>query len=373
MTMQYETKKRSGLLSRATSALAIVMALTMLPQAAAETTSPTPEPQATQSLAPEADETQAPTTPEPEATDVPEAPAEEAPGEVEPATPAPAQTESTEAPAVVEATQEAPIAELESAASPGPVAVYRFWSPKHGSHFFTADVNERNAVAENWPGVWAYEKVAFGAYTEQVPGTQPVYRFWSEVYKTHFYTISETEKNTILERWPNDWKLEGVAYWAYPASEEASWLHTVERYWSVMHGSHFFTIDAADKQAISQRWSNIWAAEGARFKVVSGPVAAPWPAPKLNERDQWKADAGIARADWGYVDYIVQRESGWNPNAVNPSSGACGLVQIMPLHTEAYRTCKDPVANLRWADNYAKGRYGSWSGAYNFWLSNHWW
>ncbi|MET0297741.1 MAG: transglycosylase SLT domain-containing protein [Microbacterium sp.] len=86
---------------------------------------------------------------------------------------------------------------------------------------------------------------------------------------------------------------------------------------------------------------------------------------------EWMAAAGIPESDWGYVDYIISKESGWNPNATNRSSGACGLVQVYPCSKlpNAY----DPVVNLTWANGYANGRYGSWAGAYAFWTSNHWW
>lgn len=87
---------------------------------------------------------------------------------------------------------------------------------------------------------------------------------------------------------------------------------------------------------------------------------------------EWMAAAGIAESDWGYVDYIVSKESSWNPNAVNSSSGASGLVQALPCG-KVPGSCFNPVDNLKWADGYAKGRYGSWAGAYNFWTSNHWW
>lgn len=86
----------------------------------------------------------------------------------------------------------------------------------------------------------------------------------------------------------------------------------------------------------------------------------------------WMAAAGIAESDWGYVDYIVSKESGWNPNATNRSSGACGLVQALPC-SKVPGNGYDPVDNLRWANGYATGRYGSWAGAYNFWTRNHWW
>lgn len=87
---------------------------------------------------------------------------------------------------------------------------------------------------------------------------------------------------------------------------------------------------------------------------------------------EWMSAAGISESDMGYVDYIVSRESGWNPNATNRSSGACGLVQALPC-SKVPGNGYDPVDNLRWATGYATGRYGSWAGAYAFWTSNHWW
>ncbi|MEV7798056.1 transglycosylase SLT domain-containing protein [Microbacterium foliorum] len=87
---------------------------------------------------------------------------------------------------------------------------------------------------------------------------------------------------------------------------------------------------------------------------------------------EWMAAAGIPESDWGYVDYIVSRESGWNPNATNKSSGACGLVQALPC-SKVPGNGYDPVDNLRWASGYATGRYGSWAGAHAFWTNNHWW
>lgn len=88
---------------------------------------------------------------------------------------------------------------------------------------------------------------------------------------------------------------------------------------------------------------------------------------------EWMAAAGIPQSDWGYVDFIVSKESGWNPNATNSSSGACGLVQALPCSKVPGGNGYDPVANLTWANGYAVGRYGSWAGAYAFWTSNHWW
>lgn len=90
----------------------------------------------------------------------------------------------------------------------------------------------------------------------------------------------------------------------------------------------------------------------------------------------WMRAAGIGDADFGYVDYIISHESGWDYHAVNRSSGAYGLPQSLPagkLASAGADWRDNPVTQLRWANNYAVGRYGSWGGAYRFWTVNHWW
>lgn len=88
-------------------------------------------------------------------------------------------------------------------------------------------------------------------------------------------------------------------------------------------------------------------------------------------KSDWMRAAGIPESDWQYVDYIVNRESSWNPNAVNPSSGACGLAQALPC-SKLGPNWNDPVTALKWQYEYVKQRYGGYAGAYNFWTVNHW-
>lgn len=108
-----------------------------------------------------------------------------------------------------------------------------------------------------------------------------------------------------------------------------------------------------------------------------GTVEAPAPAfnPSGSKAD-WMRAAGIGDADFGYVDYIISHESGWDYHAVNRSSGAYGLPQSLPagkLASAGADWRDNPVTQLRWANNYAVGRYGSWEAAYRYWAANHWW
>jgi len=97
------------------------------------------------------------------------------------------------------------------------------------------------------------------------------------------------------------------------------------------------------------------------------------PQPSLSdEQIGWLKSASIAESDWGYVDYIITKESNWHPNSVNSSSGACGLAQALPCNKVPGNPL-DPVDSLIWANGYATKRYSSWENAYNFWTSHKWW
>lgn len=96
------------------------------------------------------------------------------------------------------------------------------------------------------------------------------------------------------------------------------------------------------------------------------------------DRISWMQAAGIAESDYFYVDYIVGHEGGWNGTTKwnKAGSGAYGLCQALPATKMAsvgadYMT--NPVTQLKWCSGYAKGRYGSWAGAYNAWVRQHWW
>lgn len=103
------------------------------------------------------------------------------------------------------------------------------------------------------------------------------------------------------------------------------------------------------------------------------PIAEPVPIPPVpSSHEGLMAAAGIAPSDYAAVDYIVSHESTWNTNAVNASSGSCGLVQELPCGKSGC-TFGDGVCQLQWATQYAISRYGSWWGAHSFWSSHRWW
>jgi hypothetical protein len=70
---------------------------------------------------------------------------------------------------------------------------------------------------------------------------------------------------------------------------------------------------------------------------------------------------------------IVDRESGWNYRAENPSSGAYGLVQALPgtkMSSVASDWKTNPATQIKWGLNYMNDRYGSPCEAWSFWQAN---
>lgn len=63
---------------------------------------------------------------------------------------------------------------------------------------------------------------------------------------------------------------------------------------------------------------------------------------------------GYSPQDWRKVDYIIERESGWDPHAVNDSSGAAGLAQKISGFGDGYSR-NDPMSQIRWLFNYLQG------------------
>lgn len=72
---------------------------------------------------------------------------------------------------------------------------------------------------------------------------------------------------------------------------------------------------------------------------------------------------------------IVDHESDWNYQAVNPSSGAYGLFQALPgskMSSVGSDWQTNPATQIKWGLNYMNERYDSPCGAWSFWQANHW-
>lgn len=150
------------------------------------------------------------------------------------------------------------------------ISVYRLWSYHWKKHFHTANVQEKQYLLA-YPESWRDENIAFYAFdqTDHPDNTLPVYRFWSPLWESHFYTINEQEKAVLIQEFADEWRYEGIAYYAYPEGQQPVDATPVYRLFSFILGEHFYTASEEEKLMIEQKCSAAnWRYEGVGWYVV---------------------------------------------------------------------------------------------------------
>ncbi len=82
---------------------------------------------------------------------------------------------------------------------------------------------------------------------------------------------------------------------------------------------------------------------------------------------QMAAERGWTGSEWTCLDLLWERESGWNYQAANPSSGAYGIPQALPgskMGTAGSDWATNPATQIEWGLGYIADRYGTPCGAW---------
>jgi hypothetical protein len=137
-------------------------------------------------------------------------------------------------------------------------------SPASYSYFYTVDANEANYIngRSSWP--WVQKTSTFEAAHSNPSSSVPVFRFWSDKFQSHFFTINSAEKDQIIS-WSKtgtngyDWKFEGEGFRVYANGMTTDGLGKsaipVYRLWmddkdfnaaNGLSGGHFFTADKGE-------------------------------------------------------------------------------------------------------------------------------
>ena len=145
--------------------------------------------------------------------------------------------------------------------------VYRFYNMRTGAHFYTTSEVERASVlAAGLSAIWRNEGIAYWLNTASTDMNTPLYRFFNLKTGTHFYTISEVEKTTLLAAaLSSTWRFEGVAYKVSvnPAGTP------VYRFFNLKKGTHFYTISTVEKATLMvPALSTTWRFEGVSFYLA---------------------------------------------------------------------------------------------------------
>jgi Ca2+-binding RTX toxin-like protein len=161
----------------------------------------------------------------------------------------------------------------------GPAAsdlVYVFKSEKVGvginpasySYFYTTNTQEASSIKAqtNWP--WVEKAATFEAAHSILNLAVPVFRFWSEKFQAHFFTINKDEKDQIIS-WSQsgkngyEWKYEGENFKVYtstsPTDDLGKSAIPVYRIWmddkdfnpaNGISGGHYFTANKTEYDAM---------------------------------------------------------------------------------------------------------------------------
>ncbi len=151
---------------------------------------------------------------------------------------------------------------LVSPDSDGVVGVYRLWSETYGRHFYTIDESEKEEFLADPAGAWQDEGVVYRAFAgADEPNVVPVYRFFSESLHSYLYTISESEVAKLVNDYPNIWTFQTVAFYVYPEGNQPAEAMPVYRFWSDSLGYHFYTIDESERDKLINEYPDIWTYE----------------------------------------------------------------------------------------------------------------
>ena len=118
------------------------------------------------------------------------------------------------------------------------------------------------------------------------------------------------------------------------------------------------------------------AAEAARERAIQNSGYQPGVTdPREMARQILKNKYSLGDEHYTCFNNIIMRESNWDIDATNPSSGAYGIPQALPgskMSTVGADWRTNPATQITWAVEYMKKRYGSPCSAWSFKRSNGW-
>lgn len=116
------------------------------------------------------------------------------------------------------------------------------------------------------------------------------------------------------------------------------------------------------------------AAERSAAPPTSAPPATPSGSPQQIAMAMLSS-YGWSPAEFSCLDELWERESGWNPSAENPTSGAYGIPQALPgskMATAGADWATNPATQIRWGLDYIRSDYGSPCGAWDHEEADGW-
>jgi hypothetical protein len=126
---------------------------------------------------------------------------------------------------------------------------------------------------------------------------------------------------------------------------------------------------AAQRRARLAAEASAAAANSAGQSSGSGPGTAAVPAGSPQQIAMAMLGSyGWSSSEFSCLDQLWTHESGWNPQAANPYSGAFGIPQALPgskMASAGADWATNPATQIRWGLSYIREMYGSPCGAWS--------
>jgi len=143
-----------------------------------------------------------------------------------------------------------------------PKAMYRFYNYHTGVHFYTASESERQTVQDTLSSSYTLEGVAYALDTSSTANNAPLYRFYDYTRGVHFYTADENEKNNILNTLGHIYRLDGVVT---NVSKNPAGCSPIYRFYNTKKGVHFYTASVAERDSVIANLGYTYKYEGLAY------------------------------------------------------------------------------------------------------------
>ena len=129
--------------------------------------------------------------------------------------------------------------------------LWRFYSSKVKDHFYTMYDSEKQSLINN-NSHYKYEGLGWLIETEKRSNNVTVYRFYNEKDKDHFYTISVAERDQLIAKYKagtSHYRYENVGWYTPKKSNTPLY-----RFYSAAAKDHFYTTSAVEKADLEAKY-----------------------------------------------------------------------------------------------------------------------
>lgn len=144
--------------------------------------------------------------------------------------------------------------------------VWRFYNAKKGTHFYTANEAEKNTVVATLSNTFRLEGVGYTIRSASAANAAPLHRFFNRKTGTHFYTVDPAEKTRVETTLASTYTYEGIAY--YVSSSATTGATAVYRFFNKKNQTHFYTADPAEKARVQNTLSKQYQLDGVGFYLA---------------------------------------------------------------------------------------------------------